>query len=183
MRRSFYYFPALISVVLLESVSFMAVSQKPTNTFPVIKPTSFKSATYNIKNYGAKSDGVFLNTKSIQGAIDDCNAKGGGKVIVPVGIWLTGPLTLKSNVNLILEKNALLQFTSDFDQYPLVEGNYEGLPQMRNQSPLSAIGQVNIGVYRFRHYRWLGRCVAQHKKRQTHRVAVEQTGGIRGYRW
>ena len=65
---------------------------------------------------------------------------------MPAGLWLTGPLTLKSNVNLNLEKNALLQFTSDFNQYPLVEGNWEGLPQMRNQSPLSATAQQNIGI-------------------------------------
>jgi polygalacturonase len=67
-------------------------------------------------------------------------------VVIPAGLWLTGPITLKSNVNLHLERNALLQFSNDFNQYPLVEGNWEGIPQMRNQSPISASGQQNIGI-------------------------------------
>lgn len=112
------------------------------------KPQSpvFKKASFTIVNYGAKADGITLNTKSINAAIDDCNKKGGGIVIVPKGLWLTGPIVLKSNVNLHLEKNAMLQFTTDFDEYPLVKGNWEGLTQMRNQSPLSANDAVNIAI-------------------------------------
>jgi polygalacturonase len=49
-------------------------------------------------------------------------------------------------VNLHLQKNALLQFTHDFSQYPLVAGNWEGLEQMRNQSPLSATNATNIAI-------------------------------------
>lgn len=107
---------------------------------------TFRKANFNIVNYGAMADGMALNTKSINAAIEDCNKKGGGTVIVPQGLWLTGPIILKSNVNLHLEKNALLQFTTDFDQYPLVRGNWEGLSQMRNQSPLSASNAVNIAI-------------------------------------
>ncbi len=87
-----------------------------------------------------------MNTKAINAAIDACNKKGGGVVVVPSGLWLTGPVVLKSNVNLHLKKGALLQFTKDFNQYQLVEGNWEGLPQMRNQSPASATNATNIGI-------------------------------------
>ena len=96
--------------------------------------------------FGGKADGKFLNTNSINTAIDACNKKGGGVVLIPKGIWLTGPIVLKSNVNLHLQKNALLQFTSDFNQYPLVAGNWEGLEQMRNQSPISASNATNIAI-------------------------------------
>lgn len=113
---------------------------------PVVQSTSFKKDSFNIIHYGARADGIFLNTKSITNAIDACNKNGGGVVVVPSGLWLTGPLVLKSNVNLCLQRNALLQFTKDFDQYPLVEGNWEGIPQMRNQSPVSAINAVNIAI-------------------------------------
>lgn len=113
---------------------------------PVVALPVFRNDTFNIVKYGAKADGVFLNTKSINTAIADCSKKGGGVVVIPSGFWLTGPVELKSNVNLHLQKNALLQFTTDFDQYPLVEGNWEGLPQMRNQSPISATNQQNIGI-------------------------------------
>jgi polygalacturonase len=113
---------------------------------PVVALPAFKKDTFNIVKYGAKADGLSLNTKSIKAAIEACNKKGGGVVLIPAGLWLTGPIEIKSNVNLHLQRNALLQFTTDFDQYPLVPGNWEGLPQMRNQSPLSATNQQNIAI-------------------------------------
>lgn len=87
-----------------------------------------------------------MNTKSINNAIAAINKKGGGVVVIPAGLWLTGPVELKSNVNLHLQRNALLQFTTDFDEYPLVKSNWEGLPQMRNQSPVWATGEQNIAI-------------------------------------
>jgi polygalacturonase len=69
--------------------------------------------------------------------------------VIPAGLWLTGPVVLKSNVNLHLQKNSLLQFSSDFNQYALVEGNWEGVPQMRNQSPISATNAQNIAITGF----------------------------------
>ncbi len=113
---------------------------------PKVVVPVFKKDTLNIIKYGAKNDGITLNTMSINKAIADCNKKGGGVVLIPEGLWLTGPIELKSNVNLHLAKNALLQFTKDFDQYPLVESNWEGLPQMRNQSPVWADNQQNIAI-------------------------------------
>ena len=71
---------------------------------------------------------------------------GGGVVVVPEGLWLTGPIVLKSNVNLHLEKGALVQFTKDYTQYPLVLTNWEGLETYRVQSPISATDAVNIAI-------------------------------------
>src|SRR4029077_14464167 len=116
---------------------------------PTIQSPVFKKTNYIITSYGARADGITLNTKSINDAISDCNKKGGGVVVIPKGLWLTGTIVLQSNVNLHLEKNALLQFTTDFDQYPLVEGNWEGQAQMRNQSPISANNATNIAITGF----------------------------------
>ena len=113
---------------------------------PEILSTSFKKDTFSIVKYGAKADGVTLNTKSINDAIDACSKKGGGVVVIPTGMWVTGPVVLKNNVNLHLQRNAVLQFTKDLHQYALVEANWEGLPQMRNQSPLSATNATNIAI-------------------------------------
>ena len=113
---------------------------------PTIKTTSFKKDSFNILQYGAKADGVTLNTKAINAAIDACNKKGGGVVVIPKGFWLSGPLVLKSNVNLHLQRNAMLQFTADKSQYPLVETNWEGLPAIRNASPISATNASNIAI-------------------------------------
>jgi polygalacturonase len=135
----------LLLVILLSISSIVVTAQK----MPVIKQVSFKKDSSSIVKYGAKSDGITLNTKSINDAIDACSKKGGGVVVIPAGLWISGPVVLKSNVNLHLQKGALLQFTSDFNQYPLVKGNWEGLPQMRAQSPLSADAATNIAVTGF----------------------------------
>jgi polygalacturonase len=113
---------------------------------PKITQPVFKKDTVNILKYGAKPDGITLNTKSINAAITACSAKGGGVVLIPQGLWMTGPIVLKSNVNLHVSRAATLQFTEDKSQYPLVEGNYEGHPSPRNQSPISGTNLVNIGI-------------------------------------
>ncbi|XZF16295.1 glycoside hydrolase family 28 protein [Chitinophagaceae bacterium MMS25-I14] len=111
-----------------------------------ITQPSFKNDTFSIRKYGAVADGITLNTDAINKTIIACNAHGGGVVYIPDGIWLTGPLELKSNVNLNLAPNALLQFTSDKSQYKLIEGNWEGKPSPRNQSPITASGAENIAI-------------------------------------
>ncbi len=113
---------------------------------PVVISPKFKKDTLSILKFGAVPDGNALNTKSINTAIETCNKKGGGVVLVPSGLWLTGPIVLKSNVNLHLAAGATLLFTADKTEYPLVEANWEGLPQMRNQSPVSATGATNIAI-------------------------------------
>ncbi len=113
---------------------------------PVVNSPKFKKDTLNIKKTGAIPDGFFLNTIPINTAIETLSKKGGGVVLVPSGLWLTGPIVLKSNINLHIANGATLLFTEDKSQYPLVEGNWEGLPQMRNQSPISATGVSNIAI-------------------------------------
>lgn len=136
-----------LTIATLLSLNLMAMDGQP--KLPAVQLPLFKKDTLSITAYGARPDGLTLNTKSINDAIAACSKKGGGVVLVPTGMWLTGPVELKSNVNLHLQKNAILQFTKDFDQYPLVKGNWEGLPQMRNQSPLSATNQQNMAITGF----------------------------------
>ena len=59
--------------------------------------------------------------------------------MVPAGLWMTGPIVMKSNINLHLSENATLLFTPDKTQYALTEGFYEGKSAARNQSPISGI--------------------------------------------
>lgn len=74
----------------------------------------------NITDFGAIGNGHVLNTKAINKAIDQCAAEGGGAVIIPPGLWLTGPIELKSNINLHLQQGAILLFTADHTQYPVI---------------------------------------------------------------
>ena len=116
---------------------------------PAVTVPKFKKDTISILKYGAKPDGITLNTKSINDAIIASNKSGGGVVLIPRGLWLTGPIELKSNVNLHLQRDAFLNFTSDFTQYKLIETNWEGLRAVRNQSPISATNATNIAITGF----------------------------------
>ncbi|MGE9312123.1 glycoside hydrolase family 28 protein [Niabella sp. CJ426] len=131
---------------LLLVIGSLAVFAQTNWILPKVAETKFKAVTYNITKYGAVPDGHQLNTRFIQNAIDDCSKKGGGTVLLPSGLWLTGPIVLKSNVNLNLAVGATLLFTKDKTQYPLVKANWEGYEQMRNQSPISAEGATNIAI-------------------------------------
>ena len=70
----------------------------------------------SIKDFGAKCDGT-LQTTAIQAAIDHCFNLGGGEVIVPEGVYLTGGIRLRSNITLYLQKNAVLKGVRDPEEY------------------------------------------------------------------
>jgi len=113
---------------------------------PKILTVSFKKDTFNIVTFGAKADGITLNARPIQAAIEACSHNGGGTVLVPTGLWLSGPLVLRSHVNLHLAKGAVLQFSDNTADYSLVETNWEGLDAIRAQSPIFATDVENIGI-------------------------------------
>ena len=116
---------------------------------PKVQQPVFPAYEVNISKFGAKGDGMTLNTKAINDAIKDVNQHGGGKVIIPEGIWLTGPIELLSNVNLYTERNALVLFTGDFEAYPIIATSFEGLETRRCQSPISARNAENIHFRNF----------------------------------
>lgn len=135
-----------VAVLSISGAWAASAQQYSWQHLPHVSRPVFKKDTFNIVNFGAKADGITLNTKAINKAIGECSAKGGGVVLIPQGFWLTGPVVLKNNVNLHISRAALLQFTDDKSQYPLVEGNYEGHTAVRNQSPVSGTDLVNVAI-------------------------------------
>jgi len=115
-------------------------------TMEKIDAPVFKNNVVSITDFGGVGDGNLLNTEAFSKAIDALSAKGGGKLIVPAGVWFTGPILLKSNINLNLEKGALILFSPDFNLYPLVNTCFEGLQTRRCQSPISARNAENIAI-------------------------------------
>ena len=113
---------------------------------PKIYKPHFKLDTFNIVKYGAVADGMTLNSAAINKTIDACASKGGGTVLIPRGSFVTGPILMKSNVNLHLNKGALVIFSSDFSQYPLVASSFEGVDAARCQSPFVAENLENIAI-------------------------------------
>jgi polygalacturonase len=71
---------------------------------------------YNIADFGAVGDGATLNTISIQRAVDSCNHRGGGTIVVPAGDFVTGSVRLFSNMEVKLEAGATLQASGLFHE-------------------------------------------------------------------
>lgn len=111
----------------------------------VQRPT-FPNNKVNLSDFDAISDGETLNTEAFASAMKKLSEKGGGTLIVPSGVWYTGPIVFESNINLHLEKGALILFSSNFDLYPLVETSFEGLDTHRCQSPISGRNLENIAI-------------------------------------
>ncbi len=88
---------------------------------PDIQEPEFPDRTFNITDYGAVGDGQMLNTQAMQHTIETCAKAGGGTVVVPPGLWLTGPIELKSNVNLHVERGAVIQFSANQAVYPIIK--------------------------------------------------------------
>jgi polygalacturonase len=112
--------------------------------FPMQTPVlpAFPGRDFKITGYGANPDGHTLNTTAFQKAIRACSDAGGGRVIVPAGKWLTGPIELLSHVDLYLAADAIVQFTPDHTQYPINVG-HGGASVM---SPLSAHDAEDIAI-------------------------------------
>jgi polygalacturonase len=102
--------------------------------------------TVNVTDFGAVGDGVALNTAAFAKAVESCANSGGGRVVVPQGIWLTGPIQLKSNIDLNVERGAVIQFSSRVNDYPLVRTTWEGSPAVRRMSPIYGTQLLNISI-------------------------------------
>lgn len=149
-------YPRIFLISLLLSV-FSAHSTFSANSYahlykdlpfgmPVLQRPVFPARTVSIVECGGVGDGKALNTRAFQEGMARLSSQGGGTLNVPFGVWLTGPIEFKSNVNLHLEKGALLLFTPDFNAYPLIKGNFEGQEAYRCQSPISAKNLINIAI-------------------------------------
>jgi polygalacturonase len=112
----------------------------------VVQQPVFSTVSVNITDFGAKGDGITSNTKAIASAIDAVVKRGGGTVVIPEGVWITGPIVFKSNVRLHTEKGALILFSKDKSEYPLVKTWYEGLQSWRVMAPLFAENVENIAI-------------------------------------
>ena len=114
---------------------------------PRLQRPIFPKHTVDIRDYGAVGDGQTLNTQAISKAIAGCAKAGGGRVQVPAGIWLTGAIHLKSNIDLHLTTDAVLRFSTNPNDYlPVVFTRWAGF-ECYNYSPLIyARGCENIAI-------------------------------------
>jgi polygalacturonase len=112
---------------------------------PSVKTPEFLKNVYSVKDYGAIPDGQTLNTSAFEKAIEACAGAGGGTVEVPPGLWLTGPIQLKSNINFRVERGALILFTTDHTQYPMIPSSNSSSSYVP-ASPIYGYDLKNIAI-------------------------------------
>lgn len=105
---------------------------------------------YNIKDFGAIGDGKALNTNAIQKAIDECSKNGGGQVLIDDGVFLTGSIEIKSNVDLHISASGTLLGSPNVEDFPEKENvkhvNTKMLPRWRNAAIIFADEAKNISL-------------------------------------
>jgi polygalacturonase len=115
-------------------------------TMPEVLLPTIPDRTFTVTDFGAVGDGRTDNTEAFHRAINVCSEAGGGRVVIPSGLWVTGPLKLASRLELHVQAGATVLFSKRFTDYPLIQSTYEGLPAVRCQSPLDAEGCEDIAV-------------------------------------
>ena len=110
-----------------------------------IPTPSFPDKKYTITDFGAKQDKGFLNTSAINAAINACSDAGGGTVVIPEGVWLTGPIEMRSKVNLFASKGAQINFTTDHSQYPMIRPGDKG-NKFVTKSPIYAYNARDFAI-------------------------------------
>ena len=129
-----------------KSSEFTALYEGLPFDMPVLERPDIPSRSVSIVDFGAVADGVTLCSDAFAKAIDELAGQGGGTVMVPEGLWQSGPIGLKSNIELRLEKGAVLMFSADQDLYPIIDTNFEGLDVRRCLSPIHAEGAHDIAI-------------------------------------
>ncbi len=151
----FLTFLSLVMIGSLEAKSKKSATKTPwqqaDSIVKAIRKTKFPDKTYNIKDFGAKASRpdapVCLAHDAINLAITVCSQEGGGTVLVPDSTYITGPITLLSNVNLHLADGAVLRFSTNPDlYYPAVQTRWEGIDCYNTHPLIYAYGAENIAI-------------------------------------
>lgn len=122
------------------------LESKQQKTMPEVLLPQIPDRVFRLTDFGAAGDGVTDNTEAFRSAIDRCTEAGGGRIVIPAGLWRTGPLKLASRIELHAEAGATVLFSRRFEDYPLTRSTFEGLPAVRCQSPLDAEGCEDLAV-------------------------------------
>lgn len=115
-------------VILIALTNYMSATtylvQPIESSIPLPKVTPATTiAVYKVEQFGAKADAITNNTNAIQAAIDECSSKGGGKVELSEGVYLSGGLILKNNVTLSINTGSILKAIADISLYKLIQSS------------------------------------------------------------
>ena len=151
LQRTPHNLKLVFQIVIILIFSFLVSCQSALDSkeeiLARIKAPSFPDKTFSITEFGAVADSISDCKPAFDKAIEACKNAGGGKVIVPAGVYyVDGPIHLESNLNLHLEKDAILRFSSNPKSYPQVLSSWEGT-LLYNYSPfIYAYKKENIAI-------------------------------------
>lgn len=181
IRITFFTLFSLIVCRDLKAQQHYNIYEKLEFKMPVIQEPVIPENSVSILDFGAVEGGQVINTKAFANAIEAVTKKGGGKVVIPAGIWLTGPIILKSNLELYTEPGALIIFSDDKDLYPIIETSFEGLNTWRCLSPVYGKNVENVaftgkGIWDGNGDAW--RFVKKSKLNETQWKKLVASGGV-----
>jgi polygalacturonase len=133
-------------VLAMPAMNLPVARATPLPVPPVVAKPVFPANTVNLADFGGSGDGITLNTVAFEKALAALADKGGGKLVVPPGIWLTGPIHMRSHINLHLERGALIQFSRDYHLYPLTVIDMKGEQEVDSTSPISGQNLENVAI-------------------------------------
>jgi polygalacturonase len=152
----------------------------------IIFSLSFTSRAqeYLITNYGVSADSTKLNTDVIQRVIDKAHDDGGGTVVIPKGVFLTGALFFKPKTQLRLSEGAILKGSDDIAHYPLIPSRMEGRSQLYYAALINAYyvddfcingpGTINGNGLKFWKHFWSHRDSLQRLGRESTNLEVHR---------
>ena len=123
-------------------ISMVLVAAMLAGLLPACKPPVF-----SVRDFGARGDGVTLDTKAIQKALDECGKAGGGIVRIPKGIYLSGAVFMRSKTTLRIEEGATLKGSdNEIRDYPVIDSRFAGTEQKCHASLINAIDVHDITI-------------------------------------
>lgn len=146
-----FYFLFFVSMVILLLIDMQDCIGKDGQELRWVKEVGAKkfpgsAKVYWVNDYGAVGDGETLNTKAIQYAIDDCSAKGGGRVKFRKGQYLTGSVFIKKGVNLVIGRNVTVLGSQSIEDYLEIETRVAGIEMIWPAALINIVEQENAAL-------------------------------------
>jgi polygalacturonase len=139
-------FPNVLGAVMVSvlALQVLPIRAELSPAAPLVASPIFPENIVNLAGTGGVGDGATLNTAAFEKAFAALSEKGGGKLVVPPGVWLTGPIRFRSHTELHLERGALIKFSGDYKLYPLTVVDMRGEKEVDSISPI--FGQDLEGI-------------------------------------
>ena len=146
-----------ICLLMLSAASLSTSCAKSGNEFaqlykdlpfdmPVVARPAIPALSVDLTDFGASGNGIDLNTQAFANAIEYLSERGGGHLVVPAGIWRTGPIELKSNIDLHVTRDAIILFDSRIELQHLVKSDILGVSNNKFESPIHAEYAKNVSI-------------------------------------